>query len=491
MNLAPFNEIEEKYNLLDADIDGYHFWVYGREDVAWNYEKGCGNLNSAHAQKKESAWDLLKVRWQQLRNIVTNGRLPVKECDLLIMDHPRRVLVGDFFECIYTDDIAQNVANTVVLEESYQHIHYQPTKTKNLVYTDWVEWKSFWYCVVQKNLFPAGFTRVEKEILRKLQKPIEDLNQIYGTKLSPCQFIGAMVYGFYMYQVEKKYYSRIIRKLKPKAIVEVVSYNRRCMIVNEIGHELGIPTIELQHGTAGEEHSAYNYPPGHLIRQFPEYFFMFSEYWDRNTRFPIPKENRRAVGYPYLEKMAERYADLRREKREKKNILFLSSGPIGNMLSEAALGLADRLNGDQYHIIFKLHPGEYAVWRERYPRLEDPRIEVIDNNRINLYELYSISDIQVSGYTSTTVFEGLYFDLQTYILDYRVSKEIAGLCQGGIAHYFKTAQDLARQIEARQNEELRSNLELWKKEGLKNTLRELNEIMGRQDEGNGEKHVIG
>lgn len=218
MNMAPFNEIEEKYQLPEANIEGYYFWNYARFDVAWNFEKGRGKLNSAHAQKRESGRERLKVRAKQFANIAAKGRIPVRKCDLLILDHPRRVLAGDVYECIYTDDIAEKVANTVVLEESYQHIHYQPAKTKNLVYTDWVEWKSFWYCVVQRNLFPARFRRIEKEISQRIQKPIEELNEIYGTKLSAGQFVGAMTYGFYMYQVEKRYYSRIIQKLRPKEI---------------------------------------------------------------------------------------------------------------------------------------------------------------------------------------------------------------------------------------------------------------------------------
>lgn len=52
---------------------------------------------------------------------------------------------------------------------------------------------------------------------------------------------------------------RIIKSISPKVIVEVVGYETNKMIINEIAHEMGISTIELQHGVIGRGHIAYNY----------------------------------------------------------------------------------------------------------------------------------------------------------------------------------------------------------------------------------------
>ena len=252
------------------------------------------------------------------------------------------------------------------------------------------------------------------------------------------------------------------------------------MVVNEIADEMGIPTIELQHGTMGEEHTAYNYPENWRVKQFPKYLFLFSEYWKYKSSFPIREENRIVVGFPYLERMKKKFTKSRKNK-DHKNILFLSSGPIGYRLVKIAIELQKTLDMENYHIIYKLHPGEYETWRERYPELPRTAIEVIDNNKTNLYELFSISDIQVSGFGSTVVFEGLSFSLQTYVLDYYASKELSELCINGNAVFFETAEDLAQKITGHENTLSVRSKKFWAENSIQNMLSELDDIMNRKN----------
>lgn len=105
--------------------------------------------------------------------------------------------------------------------------------------------------------------------------------------------------------------------------MEVVSYSRRCMVVNEIAEEMDIPTVELQHGTMGEEHGAYNFPEGYKIKQFPKYVFLFSEYWINKASIPISQENRKIVGFPYLEKWLQNIGILLAETVQRKIFFFI------------------------------------------------------------------------------------------------------------------------------------------------------------------------
>lgn len=478
MELDPFLQIEKKYDLVNANVDGYYFWIYLRASLEWCYVKNQNKLDEDHEQSKIGFSGKLRQIWEKAKNVVAKSRIPSIKGGILILNHPRRVLVDDVYECVYTEDLAEKLENCVVLEEPYQGIHYRPIRTNNIVYTDITELYSFLYCSIQKFLFPKQYKKNINLMLDAIYEPIMELNKAYRVNISPYQFENELIFGLCMYKVEKNYYKRIIYKLHPKAIVEVVSYDRKCMVVNEVAADMGIPTIELQHGTIGEEHIAYNYPRGWKLKQFPQYLFLFSEYWRDKAIFPIEEENRIAVGYPYLEKMADKFSN-REKNTTKKNILFLSSGPIGNKLADIAVGLKKILNEKEYHIIFKLHPGEYEIWKDRYSVLQKSKIEVIDNNKTNLYELYAISDIQVSGFNSTTVFEGLYFPLQTYILDYCVSKEIASLCLNGIAEYFSTAQELAELIMKNCDKQVKGNSNFWKKDSLQNMLEKLKDIVAK------------
>ncbi len=476
MELKYLNEIEKKYGLLDVNVDGYRFWNYLRAEVGWQYVKKqmdyeVKSTGEPAARKRKSMGEILRL--------IGRSRLGKEKCDLLVLNHPRKSLVDSFYECIYTDEIIQQIENTVVLEQPYQGIHYEPVKTKRLVYTDIVDFYSYILCSLYRVFRPKSYGKNIQTMLKTIEQPIRELNRVYGVEVKPEEFTDSLNYGLYMYKAERYYYKRVIAKLKPRAILEVVSYDRKCMVVNEIAAERGIPTIELQHGTIGEEHIAYNFAEGSRVEQFPEYIFLFSDYWKSKAKFPIKEENRLAVGYPYLERMAEK-ARLQAKKPEKKNILFLSSGPIGDKLAHIAVELGRLLDKEEYHLIFKLHPKEYAIWKENYPVLLDTPVEVIDHNRRNLYELYAISDIQVSGFNSTTVFEGLYFSLETYILDYCASREIDDLCKSGAADYFRTAGELAEKIvrkEKHSNQKL-GNM-LWKENSLENAVREINRIMGK------------
>ena len=123
-----------------------------------------------------------------------------------------------------------------------------------------------------------------------------------------------------------------------------------------------------------------------------------------------------------------------------------------------------------------LHPGEYERWRERYSRLSASGIEVIDNSRVDLYELFAASVYQIGGYGSTATFEGLVFDLKTYIMRAGAYPAVASLCEKGMARFFDSARDLYQLILADSSEaEQKSNF--WKENALENMKREIDAIM--------------
>lgn len=166
-----------------------------------------------------------------------------------------------------------------------------------------------------------------------------------------------------------------------------------------------IPTIELQHGVMSGS-IAYNYPKKSDVKQFPDYIFVFSDYWKKCAEFPIDDKNIKVVGYPYLEEKEKQYNKIFTEKRgrNKKVVLFLSQWTIGNELSKMAVEFSE-ICDEEYEIIFKLHPGEYENWKRNYPWLEkEDKIKVIDSLKHNIYEYFAMSDYQV-GVSSTAIYE--------------------------------------------------------------------------------------
>jgi hypothetical protein len=95
-------------------------------------------------------------------------------------------------------------------------------------------------------------------------------------------------------------------------------------------------------------------------------------------------------------------------------------------------------------VIYKLHPGEVNRWREAYPWLLDSEVTVIDGQTPSLYELFAQSRAQV-GVGSTAVYEGLCFDLETYVYDVDGASKLIPLVQTGAARRIDSVDALAAQ----------------------------------------------
>jgi hypothetical protein len=124
-------------------------------------------------------------------------------------------------------------------------------------------------------------------------------------------------------------------------------------------------------------------------------------------------------------------------------VIFLSQGESGERLSRIATEFA-ALEHD-WSVVYKLHPGEYSRWREAYPWLEDAPLRVVDGSEPPLYELFARSRAQVGAY-STALYEGLYFDLDTYVVDVPGIECVEGLLDSGGATLVRSTEALAERL---------------------------------------------
>ena len=157
----------------------------------------------------------------------------------------------------------------------------------------------------------------------------------------------------------------------------------------------------------------------------------------------------------------------------------MSSGPIGTLLADTAVTLYGLLQDKEYEIIYKLHPGEFSVWEEKYPQLVNSQIKVISDNKTDLYQLFCESDILISGFNSTTIFEGMYYGLQAYVSDYRLIDEIRNLEKKNIVKVFKSTEELYNMIIMNQTASREETI-LWEKNAFNNVMYELKQIMEKK-----------
>lgn len=475
MELDSFLEIEHKYGLVQDRLDGFAYWTFFRNDLVGDIMKRLDSGGELYVYPTRSVWQQTLARLGTIKYAFLFGRLPKGKHDVLILNAERRVWSEDHYECIYTDKIASAYPGSVVLERPYCQKHYRPVTTKNLVYTDPIEIKTMLHWYSSQLLHKKKVKAIRETLCSKIRKPIEEINRTYQVECDLNRILDKMVCGYYVYQIKRKEFEKILDQIDPKIILEVVGYNIDCMIVNELAEERHIPTVELQHGATGKSHAAYNYYPGTRVRQFPQYFFAFSRFWIDMAHYPLSPDRLKEIGFPHLCEKA-RAVKSKTSKKFPRQIIFISQPKIGKMLSEIAVELNELLDDRQFRIVYKLHPGEYERWRERYTKLAASGIEVIDNNRDDLYDLFAASTCQIGGYGSTATFEGLEFDLKTYIMREGAYPAVTALCEKGIAQFFDSARDLYQLILSDSSTVEQRN-GFWKENALENMKREIDSIM--------------
>lgn len=466
MNINEFLEIEKKYDLYQKKIRGIYCWQYVRFQL-WNYTICKEKLGLADSASKSSAFrNCVNLTKSCLFLLLHPRYRKVRKSKLCFITHERRVKTENAYECIYTDELNSHYMHEAIsIERPFRMNHLKPCLTENIYYTDFIHIKMtlyfYWVKVFKKKLY----TKIETEVQNHFLHALTEIKKQYDLQISTADIQKKLVRSVLEGEILRKEYGKLLDKIQPQIIVEVVGYAKHCMIINDLAKERNIKTIELQHGTMHADHAAYHYAYGvREIAYFPDVIFTFSDYWKCCICVPIDATNIVAVGYPYFERKLEQYPKV---PHDKKTILFISQGTIGTELSKLAAELFLSLDSSKYRIIYKLHPEEYNGWRDKCPWLCQEGIEVVDSLEHNIYEYFAQSDIQVGAY-STAIYEGLGFGLQTYIYQVGHADTMKGLCEQGYAAWVRSAEELSDLIKTNIGVEQPDTEGFWKRNALQN-----------------------
>jgi hypothetical protein len=274
---------------------------------------------------------------------------------------------------------------------------------------------------------------------------------------------------------KKRIFKKFLKNVNPEIAVVVTSYANNTRI--KACKELGVPVIELQHGIINKYHLSYNFPDNKKMYTFPDYILTFGEYWCDCANYPIDYDKIRPVGYPHLEQEYEKY----KQYSQKNQIIFISQGNIGEEMSKYAAKLAESTK--KYKIVYKLHPGEYDSWHEKYPWLKNTKLQVVDSDDPPLYQLFAESKYQV-GVSSTALYEGLNFNLETYLLDSPNKILLEDLINKGVASVVSSVDELIKKVENSQGKNhnnFNSNY-YFKSNAVENILFEFGKIIDENSE---------
>jgi hypothetical protein len=470
-----FIVFEQENNLFHEEVRDFKYWHYIRFEIYNQILNQKENIGQAHTSLAGVSFiQRFWLKLKQINHFITKNPLWfLKKRDILVLNHHRRVKNEEYFDCIYTDELIKNIQHSYyVFEQPILEKHMKPIRTKNIKYMDYIGFKIAVRFVIISKLLKF---RLSKDEEKEIKRVAEKLSNSLDVKLDSVDIIQTVTRRFLSYKLYKKQYRKILDKVKPQVIIQVVSYVTDKIIINELAKERGIPVIELQHGTMGKYHVAYNFAEKFDLPTFPDYIFSFGQFWKDNTRFPIDNSRVKVVGWPFYEKKVSEYRK-ENKKNEKRVILFISQGTIGKELSQIALDLSEQVDLEKNKIIYKLHPGEYARWKDEYPWLIDSKIEVVDKNEFDMHYYFSQADVQIGVY-STAIYEGLGYNLDTYVCKFYGHEFMKELYNVGLAVLVQSSKELIVKLEENRSDKDMDASYFWETNSMSNIKNEIKSLI--------------
>ena len=461
--------LEEKYELNHKEIQGCYPWQLIRMYLYYEITRKTNVFESAQ-QSSLSLFDKINSFMPFLKNSILSNPLSGREnVDVLIFDHPRKVIFEDEYQDIYSyflkDTLNQYGKSFETIESPYLNHHFRNNeniKENHVKFNDRILLGSFIHKTRNRGKLP--FTDDEKQLINAVKY---ELDTAFKIEIDLFRIMEDHILNF-QYDYEK--YIELLQRKNPKVVFLVVAYENKALVA--ACKKMNIEIIELQHGTISPYHLGYSYPENTMkfndeikdIEYFPDKILSFGDYWKNACPFPIDSENIISMGFPYFEENSKTYMEISEEKNNEpiaqKQILFISQGVIGKYLSKLAYETASNIkennennennNSQNFKFIYKLHPGEYGTWKENYDYLtkavnEFDNFTVIDKSEPPLYELFAKSHYQIGAF-STAIYEGLAFNCRTFIIDVPGVEYLDDLIDKDIVKKVKSSEELINYI---------------------------------------------
>jgi hypothetical protein len=437
--LSAFIAYEERAHLFDRTALGVRYWQFIRHDVFQETLQALAVAERAHLRVEE----LPLASWlpEQLRRLPsTLARSlwwPLPRAELLVANHPRHVAWRGRSVCPYTQPLLDASARSrVVLEGQFQGRYAPAVPGQPTAYVD----LSLIAGHLQLTAADVAGTGISALELAELEEIRAGLISALGAAPPSAALARRQRTAVAAWRGLSGRYARLLDRVQPRLILVVIGYRLVHQVLTVVAHTRGLAVAELQHGTLGPAHPAYNFAPGRRPESFPDQLLLFGALWRTATPgLPLAPEATPAIGYAWLELQRARFA--RRSPARPRRLLFLSQRSIGSALSRIAVQLRELCPEAELHITYRLHPSEHAGWRDAYPELARSGIEVQTADQTPLYAAQCDSDWQAGVY-STALLEGLAFGLPTYVVTLPGSEQLSAITDNGLAERVADATGL-------------------------------------------------
>lgn len=390
-------KIETEYDVKNIRYGNEPLWPYIRINLYFAlFDKNLDTADTSKEKKHSSFADILKRTDKCIRE--TSFSLFFREKHSIIFTDTSET---KYYRNEYIDKMVDSIIEN---EKNFTPIVI--TDRKNTCAFD--KYISFDWTYIEVVL-RSKFVRYRKKELYG-----EDIYQQLMMDLGlECTSLREMVINIL---ATKKYFSSVYKRIKPAKVFIVCYYDLYKMAAIKAAKEMGITTVELQHGVINNEHMAYNMFTDIRDNPYPDYLFCFGEKYAENvSEYIYPSEKIKIVGSCYIDLMKKNSEENKRLFCAKySNILgkiivtFAAQAPI----DEATLKVMREL-AVKYMDVFVIYiPRPFEEYHENI----DTDNFVVESD-LDVYQCMQNSSCTMTVY-STCAMESLCFGTPVLLYNY-------------------------------------------------------------------------
>lgn len=336
-----------------------------------------------------------------VKETLSNNKLPEQIEICAVSDVESQKKEGKQYYDVYMDTLNELFENYVVLDWPSAKAERHPVEKNHIPL-------KIPLSVLMKTVLPSSPKIRNKEILENLIKDFAKEYALDEKKLKKHVLKSIAIFKIIKEKTRKK-----LEIMDPSIVIVRAAYGRFQMGVVQACRELGILTIEVQHGLIYEHHYGYVKKTKSENRDcVPDMIFTWGDFFSDiiSKGYLFKREGIRSVGFPYIEKsVMNKYQTSKKIKDfcKKFQKIVLVSGQsteyFDTFIREAAK------KNKEIGYIYKPHPRD-----ERKLEFIENNIILIERER-DIYSLFQFADVNVVV-LSTTMLEALVFNLPSISL---------------------------------------------------------------------------
>ena len=380
---STLEEIESNYDVSKIKVNNIILWPYLR------YLMADALLKEDEITRKKEKKNQLKIKYKKIKNLKYGFLNLFKPCEaLFISTSKERKFLGDTSISKNINEIYKRYENAILIEHAFDNVHFD-IKT-----------------VSEKNIVSLSFIEILSSLIRKIRllklkisgnEIISSINNKYGINFDLKSKNLEFISNYYIFRF-------LLKLKKPKILYISVWYGYGPVI--KAAKDLGITTVEIQHGSFHEDHYSYNmkkiidstHYPDHILTLSQKYVdFLKREELQRNKIF-----NAVAVG-SFLEN-TKKIPPINKNKFKEFEYIVCMSATIN--ASKIEYDFITQLSNKLKKVLF--------IYLPRRENEFTSKKNLIIAKKFTASDYLPICDLHITG-ESTCMYEAAFFEKKTLI----------------------------------------------------------------------------